>query len=84
MNLFSRLIRRIRFRRTIKSDQSKNVVDGIAKARRLYKELSVAAHPDKHPDDSVWANDVMSRIVANRHNYMVLLEIKEEIAQRNQ
>lgn len=83
MNLFSRFFRRIRFRRTIKSDQSINVVDGMVKARRLYKELSVMAHPDKHPDDSAWANDVMNRIVANRHNYMALLAIKEEIAQRN-
>lgn len=83
MNLFSRFFRRIRFRRTIKSDQSINVVDGVVKARRLYKELSVTAHPDKHPDDSEWANDVMSRIVSNKHNYMALREIKEEIARRN-
>lgn len=45
MNLFSRLFRRIRFRRTIKSDQSINVVDGMVKARRLYKELSVTEQP---------------------------------------
>lgn len=83
MNLFSRFFRRIRFRRTIKSDQSINVVDGMVKARRLYKELSVTAHPDMHPDDSEWANDVMSRIVSNKHNYMALCEIKEEIARRN-
>lgn len=84
MNLFTQFYRRFQFRRTIKSDQSKNVVDGIVKARRLYKELCVAVHPDKHPDDVVWANDVMSRIVSNRHNFMALLEIKDEIAQRNQ
>lgn len=84
MSLFSRFIHRIRFRRTIKSDQSRNVVDGMVKARRLYKELSVEAHPDKHPNDSDWANDVMSRIVSNRHNYKVLLELRDEIAQRNQ
>ena len=52
----------------------------MVKARRLYKELSVAAHPDKHLDDSGWANDVMSRIVANRHNYSALVELSEEIA----
>lgn len=80
MNLISRFLRRIRFRRTIKEDQSRNVVEGMVKARRLYKELSVAAHPDKHPDDSEWANDVMSRIVANRHNYIALVELSEEIA----
>ena len=51
MNLFSRFFHRIRFRKTIKEDQSKNVVDGMVKARKLYKELSVAAHPDKYPLD---------------------------------
>ena len=52
----------------------------MVKARRLYKELSVSANPDKHRDDSEWANDVMSRIVANRHNYLALVELREEIA----
>ncbi len=46
MNLITRFFQRIRFRRTIKEDQSRNVVEGMVKARRLYKELSVAAHPD--------------------------------------
>ena len=79
MNLITRFFQRIRFRRTIKEDQSRNVVEGMVKARRLYKELSVAAHPD----DSEWAIDVMSRIVANRHNYSALVELSEEIARHS-
>ena len=80
MNLITHFLHRVKFKRTIKEDQSRNVVEGMVKARKLYKELSVSAHPDKHPDDSEWATDVMNRIVANRHNYSALVELREEIA----
>lgn len=82
MNILQRLITRIRFRRTIKNDESTNVVDGIVRARKLYKELCVLAHPDKHPSNRDTAQDLMQRITENRHNYAALLSIKTEIAEK--
>lgn len=82
MNIFIRFFRRLRFRRTINGDETANVVDGMVKARRLYKELSVVAHPDRNPDKREIAEDIMSRIVANKHNYSELLSIKEEVKEK--
>lgn len=79
MNILRRFINRIRFRNTIKRDESANVVDSMVKARRLYKELSLSAHPDKHPDKSEIAEDIMQRITKNKHNYSELLKLKMEI-----
>lgn len=82
MNILRRLINRIRFRNTIKRDESANVVDSMVKARRLYKELSLSAHPDKHPDKSEIAEDIMQRITKNKHNYSELLKLKIEIEEK--
>lgn len=82
MNLFSRFFARIRFRNHIKKDESANVVDSMVKARKLYKQLSVAAHPDKHPDKITIAEDLMQRITANRHNYSELLRLKDEVDEK--
>ena len=79
MNIFIRIINRIRFRRIIKGDESANVVDSIVKARKLYKELSLAVHPDRHPDRRETAENLMRRVTANRHNYSELLKLKTEI-----
>lgn len=79
MNILRRFINRIRFRNTIKRDESANVVDSMVKARRLYKELSLSGHPDKHPDKSEIAEDIMQRITKNKHNYSELLKLKTEI-----
>ena len=49
MNPIKRLLNRMRFRKHLTSNQSVNVVDGMVKARLLYKELAVKAHPDRHP-----------------------------------
>lgn len=81
-NLIIRLIKRIKFKRTIIGDESNNVVDGIVKAHRLYKELSKLAHPDRNPDNEDVARDIMTRIVVNRHNYSALLSIKKEINEK--
>lgn len=70
---------RLRFKRTIKTDESHNVVDSMVKARQLYKELSVVAHPDKHPDMIAEAEDLMQRITASKHNYTALLTLKKEV-----
>lgn len=82
MNILSRLFNRIRFRKTIKTDESKNVVDGIVKARMLYKKLSVQAHPDKNINRRDEAEDIMQRLTANKHNYAALIEIEKEIKEK--
>ena len=74
-----RLLARMRFRKSIKSDESTNVVDGIVKARKLYKELCLAAHPDKHSEKLEMAKDLTQRITANKHNYAALVALKKEI-----
>ena len=86
MNILVRLLNRIRFRRTVKTDESNNVVDSMVKARQLYKELCVKTHPDKHPDkhpdNTELAEAIMQRVSANKFNYAVLLSLKEEIEEK--
>ena len=82
MNIFIRIINRIRFRRTIKGDESANVVASMVKARKLYKELSLAVHPDRHPDRRETAESLMRRVTSNKHNYSELLKLKTEIEKK--
>ena len=82
MNIFIRIINRIRFRRIIKGDESANVVDSMVKARKLYKELSLAVHPDRHPDRRETAESLMRRVTSNKHNYSELLKLKTEIEKK--
>ena len=79
MGILKRLIVRLRFRKSIKSDESTNVVDGMVKARKLYKDLCQAAHPDKHPEKLETAQDLTQRITANKHNYAALVALQKEI-----
>ena len=82
MNLLKRFFIRHRFRKQIKSDQSLNVIDGMVKAKSLYKELCVLAHPDRHPYNTEMAEELMKRIVENKHNYAELIKLKEVVNQR--
>ena len=82
MNIFIRIINRIRCRRTIKGDESANVVDSMVKARKLYKKLSLAVHPDRHPDRRKTAESLMRRVTSNKRNYSELLKLKTEIEER--
>lgn len=82
MNVFIRFLRRLKFRRTLKRDESTNVVDSMVKARELYKELCAIAHPDLNQDKSDIAEEIMKRIVANKHNYAALLELQKEIREK--
>ena len=75
MSIIKRLIARLRFRKTIKSDESTNVV----KAGRLYEDLCLAAHPDEHPEKLEIAQNLTQRITANRHNYAALVALRKEI-----
>ena len=82
MNIFSRFINRLRFRKTIKTDQSANVVDSMVKARRLYKELSIKTHPDKNRKQQAIAEKLMKKVVENRYDYNGLLQLKAEIKEK--
>lgn len=84
MNILSRFIKRLKFRSTITSDESNNVVDGMVKAQQLYKELSLVAHPDRNPDKAEIAEELMKRIVENRFNYAALLSLKQEVSEKLQ
>ena len=75
----------IRWFRKRKKQQSKeylNVVEGMGKAKALYKSLIAIAHPDKHPNEEDVYTEIMDRITANRYNYNELLKIKNEIETR--
>lgn len=82
MNIFLRILKRVRFRKSISYDESKNVVDGMAKAKELYKELSIKTHPDRNPNNREIAEELMQRIVANRFNYSILLLLKKEVEEK--
>ena len=60
-------------------DEGLNVVSGISKAKPLFKELIRLAHPDRHPNNKGYYEDLSNRINANRYNYNELLKIREEI-----
>lgn len=79
MNPISRFFARLKFRQVIKTDEGSNVVDSMVKARKLYKELSIAAHPDKHPSKKNVAEKLMQQVTANKYNYSVLISLKNEI-----
>lgn len=82
MSILSRFFKRLRFRKSLKKNESINVIDGMVKAKILYKRLSIIAHPDKHPNDTTLAGDLMSRIVANRYNYSELLALEKEVNEK--
>ena len=56
-----------------------NVVESIGKAKSLYKELIILAHPDRHPNREELYQELTNRINANRYNYNELVKIKEEL-----
>lgn len=82
MNILHRLINRIRFKRLFKSNESENVVAGMARAHKLYKELIIKAHPDKHPDKRDIAEDITSRLTCCKYDYAELLKLSEEIKKK--
>jgi len=56
-----------------------NVVESIGKAKSLYKELIKQAHPDRHPNEEKYYQELTDRINANRYNYNELEKIKKEL-----
>ena len=58
------------------SHEELNIVNSIANAKQLYKELIVKAHPDKHPNNVELAQSITDSINSNRYNYSELLKLK--------
>lgn len=71
--------KRLRLRRKIHIDEGLNVVEGISKAKTLYKELIRKAHPDRHPQKEELAKVITEAINNNRYNYRGLLELKKRV-----
>ena len=44
------------------SDEAYNIVESMAKAKPLYKELIKQAHPDKHPNNKDVAEELTAMI----------------------
>lgn len=56
-----------------------NVVDSIVKARKLYKELIIKAHPDRNPNNIELAKTLSQQITENRYNYAELKRLQHII-----
>lgn len=82
MMFIFRFFKRLRFRRSIKKDESTNVVTGMAKAKEIYKRLAIEAHPDRNPQNREVAEELMSRISANRYNYAALIFLEKEVKEK--
>lgn len=63
-------------------DEGMNVVPGISKAKSLYKNLIVRAHPDKHSNDMECAQSMTERLNNCRYNYSELLKIEKLIDEK--
>lgn len=61
------------------TDAGLNVVDSMVKAKSLYKELIIKAHPDKNQAKEELAKSITEEINNNRYNYHELLIIKKRI-----
>lgn len=59
--------------------ESVNVVESIAGAKALYKELILKAHPDKNPMKIELAQELSELINVNRFNYQELLKLKKRV-----
>ena len=59
--------------------ESVNVVESIAKAKILHKELIRKAHPDINPANVELAQELSELINVNRFNYQELLKLKGRI-----
>ena len=57
-------------------DESINVVESIGKAKTLYKDLIIKAHPDRNPNNVELATSITDQLNSNRFNYRELLRLK--------
>lgn len=56
-----------------------NIVQSMAKCKKLHKRLCVLAHPDKHPDKEELATAIMNEVNNNRFNYSELTKLEQRI-----
>lgn len=75
---FTRLILS-RKNRNAAISESLNIVDSIANAKALHKELIMIAHPDRNPDKVEIAKELSELINTSRYNYKELLILKKRI-----
>lgn len=59
--------------------ESVNIVESIASAKSLHKELIRKAHPDKNPMKIELAQELTELLNMNRYNHRELLKLKERI-----
>lgn len=45
----------------------------------MYKELIIRAHPYRHPNNRILAEEMTVRLTRNKYNYAELLRIEEDI-----
>lgn len=60
-------------------DESKNIIDSMVKAKSLYKDMIIKAHPDRNKDKEELAKLLTEEIINNRYNYRELLKLKERV-----
>lgn len=73
-----RLISSIRYKRRERAKEGgRNVVDGMVRARGLYKELLIRAHPYRHPNNRILAEEMTAGLTRNKYNYAELLRIED-------
>lgn len=65
--------------KSFKSEDCNNIVQSMARCKQLYKTLSILAHPDKHPNKTELATEIMNEVNANRFNYSELLKLEKKI-----
>lgn len=73
MNWFRRVFHR---KNSEIPDESINVVESIGKAKTLYKDLIIKAHPDRNPNNVELATSITDQLNINRFNYRELLRLK--------
>lgn len=59
------------------TNESINIVNSIAKAKKLHKELILYAHPDRHPNNQELATRLSKQINENRFDYSELLRLQD-------
>lgn len=72
-------IRTLFIKRETNADESLNVVESMGKAKSLYKDLIVKAHPDRNPTNVDLATTLTDLINKNQFNYRELLKLKTRI-----
>ena len=74
-----RLMKRFFKKRYIEPSEGLNVVEGISKAKSLYRELILKAHPDRHATKEGLAKELTELINMHKYNYRELVKLKERV-----